>query len=139
LSIRYTILKPNERVGGWKYRLDETLHWTFTYRPEMATQLDMAVACGGFVHITPTSMTVLPGYRWDGATGALDTATMIAPSCVHDPLCQMIRAGWPIKGNRANWVAAADEFRLAMQQVGIRPWRVTWAYAAVRYANGWRF
>lgn len=42
-------------------------------------------------------LTILPGYRWDGATFAPDVAKLMRAVLLHDFLCQLVgRPDWPI-------------------------------------------
>jgi len=36
---------------------------------------------------------VRKGYTWDGASGAVDTKSILKASCIHDILCELINAG----------------------------------------------
>lgn len=74
-------------------------------------------------------LVVEKGYAWDGATGAVDSKSIIFASCIHDILCGFINSGLlPVFVQ-----ALADEqFRLIEQQ-GKMPWiRRMWTYLGVR-------
>jgi hypothetical protein len=38
-------------------------------------------------------MHVKYGYTWDGATWAIDSESLVKPSCIHDIFCELINAG----------------------------------------------
>jgi hypothetical protein len=48
----------------------------------------------GYIQLTRGgSLTIKAGYAWDGATGAVDTDTILPASLLHDALCQLCNAG----------------------------------------------
>lgn len=72
---------------------------------------------------------VKAGYRWDGATGAVDTADFMEASMYHDVLCEMINNGdIPSK----KWNDAAATMRDINKEQGMGLLRRMWTWAAVR-------
>ena len=79
----------------------------------------------------PHSLTVHPGYCWDGATCAPDFRRVMRATVIHDLLCQLDHChDWPHSRREADdhfyQVARADNFPLS----GLY-------YAAVRLAGMW--
>ncbi len=70
-----------------------------------------------------------PGFKWDGATGGIDSADFMESSMFHDAVCNMFDAGLlPM----SLWGAAADMMRDINKAEGM-PWvRRQWTWAGVR-------
>lgn len=67
-----------------KYELLKPAETQTKLRPKKAIKYK-----GGILH--PNGKLVLPtGWRWDGATGALDTDDILRASCFHDWFCDAI-------------------------------------------------
>lgn len=84
----------------------------------------------GFIRLTRGGkLTVRKGYAWDGATGAVDTKTILPGSLPHDALCQLINAGLlePFRRERAD--AFFQEINAAC---GMEPARRWWTWLGVR-------
>lgn len=118
--IRYT--------AGYKYQLEED------YRHP--TGIEPAQAGGNrFVQIDADGvLTVRHGYAWDGASGpAIDTATFMRGSLVHDALYQLIRLGvlGPVDRARADILLR----EIALDD-GMWPVRAWWVYHTVRIFGG---
>lgn len=74
-------------------------------------------------------MTVYSGYKWDGASGAVDTADFMEGSMYHDVLCEMINAG---KLPRTKWNDAAACMRDINKEEGMSWLRRWWTWRGVR-------
>ena len=73
-------------------------------------------------------LTLRRGFRWDGATGGLDTATIRRGSAVHDALCRMMAIGvLP----RSLWGKCGAIFRRINEEDGMCSVRAWWTYRAV--------
>jgi len=82
--------------------------------------------------ITSSAVWVYPKYCWDGASGpAIDTATFMDGSLLHDVLCQAIDDGRidPANQERADAIMRAVNIKNGMTRM--RAW-VTW-YAVRKY------
>lgn len=90
-SIRFRILDKSERGNSpYKYELSEVYtHKTFRKFPSV----DFISAGIPWIRIHDGVLTIKGRYRWDGATGATDTAEWLQASLVHDALYQIIREG----------------------------------------------
>lgn len=68
------------------------------------------------------TLTIMPGYAWDGASGGVDTKSVIRASLVHDSLYQFMRMGELHKDYRK----AADELLIRLMKADgawfIRRW-----------------
>jgi len=79
-------------------------------------------------------LVVYAGYAWDGASGpTFDTESSMAPSLVHDVLCQMMRLElieW------AKWHDIVSEFfHQHLRRCGMGAIRAWYWYRAVKWAN----
>jgi len=70
---------------------------------------------------------IADGYAWDGASGAIDTKSIMRASLVHDALYQMIREGLPIVRKEAD-----KEFYRIMREDGMWWIRAQYIYWTVR-------
>lgn len=119
--------------GG--YRLHTTQRYLTRVHPPEKVEIFSARKDGEVLaELLPDgTLTVYPGYWWDGATMAWDGGGMIAASLVHDPLYQMMRLQLLPRSYRK----LAD---LTMRDVLVRegaPWiRRWWVYWAVRIFAG---
>ena len=78
-------------------------------------------------------LTIKKGYSWNGATGDIDTDTIIRGSCVHDCLYQMLRERLLRKGLRKR----VDQVFIAICKEDGMCWlRQQWVYAGVRSFGG---
>ena len=114
--IRYT--------EGYRFQLEEDHAHPTGITPQHA---------GGnrFVRLNETGLlTISAGYAWDGASGpAINTASFMRASLVHDVLYQLIRLGVITLADRAR----ADELlRDIALQDGMWPVRAWWVFHAVR-------
>lgn len=119
--IRYKSIKKTDT--GYKYELLNTKIWTLNsakfIRYNIITE---------YFSLVRGTLTGNMGYRWDGATGAIDSATFMESSCLHDILTDAIDAGMlPM----SLWQAAANEMR-AINEKEQMPWiRRQWTWAGV--------
>jgi hypothetical protein len=86
------------------------------------------LAVNKWIYLTEEGkMTISDGYAWDGASGAIDTKSIMRASLVHDALYQMIREGLPIVRKEAD-----KEFYRIMRKDGMWWIRAQYIYWAVR-------
>ena len=72
--------------SGYKYQL------TKSYTVDIDIKPDKDIELGRWIRLTKTgSLYIADGYAWDGATGAIDTVTIMRASLVHDALYQLMR------------------------------------------------
>ena len=100
--------------------------------------IDTLVTChkagNDFVQISPSgNLRILDGYRWDGATCAIDTMSFMMPSAVHDALYQLIGLGVLSRDDR---VWADDELYRVCIADGMWRYRAFLWWVAVRAAGG---
>jgi len=82
-----------------------------------------------FGHLTPDGMlTLFAGFLWDGATGALDTLSMLRASAFHDWFCTNVANGILYPRFRR---LGDNIFKAIMIEDGAPMWRVAYAYFAV--------
>jgi len=74
-------------------------------------------------------LTVYAGYAWDGASGGIDTPSIMRGSLVHDVLCQMV--AHDLLPGELQWKIDCILHRLCLHDgmLGLRAWYV---YKAVR-------
>ena len=83
----------------WPYGLERPVHYrlrklggAFTFHRMVGPAIPLAR------YSVDGILTILPGYRWDGATFAPDIAKLMRAVLLHDFLCQICeRAEWPIR------------------------------------------
>jgi hypothetical protein len=92
---------------------------------------------------------VCEGYTWDGATGAIDTHSIIKASCVHDIFCELINARLlPVRFQKIADILLVEKMRCyweylreygtfwqRLKEYLLRPLvelRMRWIYRAVR-------
>lgn len=75
-------------------------------------------------------LTIKHGYAWDGATGAIDTNTIIRASLVHDALYQLMR---DCELDRSNKEIADKIFRTICKEDGMIWFRRWYIYHIVKY------
>ena len=73
-------------------------------------------------------LVVYEGYKWDGASGAIDSATFMEGSCIHDVLCDMMNNGTL---ERKMWIPAAKVMRETNKRERMPFLRRQWTYWAV--------
>lgn len=88
------------------------------------------VVCRPFAKLSGNGeLTVLKGYEWDGATGAIDTSDFIRPSMIHDIFCLFVEE----KVLPVEYRKKADKLlRKLCLEDGMSKIRAAWVYAAVR-------
>ena len=64
------------------------------------------------------SITLSPGYAWDGSTLASDTPACMRASALHDAWCQTMKAD-AYQNNYKNWRRGATEYRMVCIQDGM--------------------
>lgn len=109
-------------LHGYKYELIDPIR--------IKTELPMAVM-PAYVRLNGGSMTIRPGYAWDGPSGpAFDTKTFMRGSLVHDVYYQMMREGYI---SPKKWRKYADEeLRRVCIEDGMSKFRAWYAYRFVR-------
>jgi hypothetical protein len=115
--------------GDYKYILAETI----TYPTEIGSD----GASLRFCTIYPDGLlTILPGYAWDGASGAIDTKTIRRGSLVHDALYQLLRET-PFGFDGVYRRSVSDTLlREICLEDGMWGWRAAWVYRCVRLGGG---
>lgn len=114
--------------GGYKYQLQQPYYIQTPLRPEQFVS-------NGWVSLdTDGKMFFMPGYCWDGVTGAPDTPSGMAGSLMHDGGYQLIRDGLlplsvkaildefmaEIFRRDGMWALIAELFYLAVRKFGRR-------------------
>jgi len=117
------------RKGGAVYRTESA----FQVKTEIYPLSDIRTKTG--ILSPDGELLMLPGFEWDGPSGpAIDTASFMESSCVHDFLYGLI-------SNRLlgkQWRGEADKtFRQLSIMNGASKFRAYYAWAAVRLF-GWR-
>lgn len=109
---------------GWKYRLEAQYEDVIPLRPPESIKTDYVVLLhnGYFV--------IRKGFAWDGPSGpAIDTATFMRASMVHDSLYGLLRSGLL----PAMFKDQADVLlRVMCIEDGMNPIRAWWVYTAVK-------
>jgi len=78
---------------------------------------------------TSGRIVLLPGYKWDGATGALDTPDIMESSAFHDFICTEYENGHLTKAQRKQ----GDKlFKQMNKETDMPSARVKWTFQAVR-------
>ena len=120
--IRYKSIKKTET--GKKYELLETKVW-----PLGSEFVSYNIVTEYFSLIKGT-LTANLGYRWDGPTGAIDSADFMEGSCLHDILCDAMEAGMLPK---KLWKHAANEMRIINKREGMGKFRRQYTWFFVRF------
>lgn len=113
---------------GYNYQLAETYRTQTTLRPSKKIETEfITLDVDGVLEIRA-------GYAWDGATGAIDTNTIMRGSLVHDALYQLIRLGYLEKSDRS--IADRELNRICLED-GMWKIRAKYVYDAVKdFADG---
>lgn len=115
----------------WLYGLERPVHYRLRKLPAAFTF--HRVACPAIIlarYSINGIMTILPGYRWDGATFAPDVAKLMRAVLLHDFLCQLCeRPEWPIKRFEADRYFHTEAKKEA-------PFLATIYYAGIRIGGG---
>jgi len=107
--------------NGYAYILTEDI--------KITVEADDLIAHDEFTDYVRGSISVLTGFKWDGATCAIDTPDFMRGSCIHDALYTLIQQG----KLPASFRAKADKilFNLCRED-GMTLFRASYVYAAVR-------
>ncbi len=108
---------------GYKYQLVEDI------RHSLPAIFKPFVAATDYVMLSEGLLTIRKGYAWNGATGALDTATFMKPSLIHDALYKLIRTGHLPEMLR---IEADKELKDLCLKSGMTKMRATYVYWFVR-------
>jgi len=120
--IRYKSIKKTET--GKKYELLESKVWPLGRKFQ---QFDVKTE---FFALIKGSLHGHKGYRWDGPSGAIDSADFMEGSCLHDCLCEMMEAGLLPK---KLWKHAANEMRIINKREGMGQFRRQYTWFMVRF------
>lgn len=74
-------------------------------------------------------ITLLPGFWWDGTTGAIDTPDIMRASAFHDFICREYNKGKLTKYQRK---LGDKMFKSVLKQSGMSKFRIKYIYQAVR-------
>jgi len=108
---------------GYKYTLSSPFVLQTEIKPTVDIDTDfVALSADGLLRIRP-------GYAWDGASGAIDTADFMRGSLVHDALYQLMRGDYL---DRFLWRDAADKLlRQLCLEDGMPHFRAEYVYQGV--------
>ena len=113
-----------DNLKDYKYRVIKTftLNTGFTLDKPIRTN---------FSHIDEAgNLTIESGFCWDGASGAVDTDSIMRGSCAHDALCNWMDQGLL---DRDKYWKPADELLVRLsEQDGMRDIRQSAVYLAVK-------
>jgi len=113
-----------EEIGFRKYRLLTKLVVDTGISPPDGKEVRTKF---GFLSVTGI-LTLYPGYQWDGATGAIDTISILRASALHDWFClHVITRKLPPEYRRKG----DDLFYLVCIEDGMPKIRADYAHAAV--------
>ena len=104
--------KYKEVSGDWPYRITDRYDYEWKTKPkwELEARTYSIMANGKAVaSLANNSVTLLPGYAWDGSTGVPDTKECMRASALHDVWCQAMRATAYLN-DYENWRRAAKEY-----------------------------
>lgn len=108
--------------SGYKFKLIGGTQAQTSLRPVKG------LAVNNWVYLNEDGLvTINDGYAWDGASGAIDTKSIMRASLVHDALYQMIREGLPIVRKEAD-----KELYRICRESGMWWIRAQYIYWAVR-------
>tara|TARA_R110002020_G_scaffold46027_3_gene131238 strand:+ start:19 stop:411 length:393 start_codon:yes stop_codon:yes gene_type:complete len=92
MKIQFIKLKKQK----YKYKLIKT----FFLKNDNSSLLNKKTINLDYISINKSCITIKSGYEWDGASGAIDTKTVMIPSLIHDALYQCLEIGFINKKNR---------------------------------------
>lgn len=112
---------------GYKYWLRSG------FKMETNIKIDEPIISEFFALESDGTLSIFPGYAWDGSTKVADTKSTQIASVVHDALCQMVQEGmldkkWKEEINRIYYnlskKGGMSRFRAALRFLGIEifPW-----------------
>jgi len=112
-----------DEIKGMKYRVTRTFSMSTGIIP-------VKTISSAFCSLDEDGKIIIrKGFCWDGATGAIDTPSIMHGSCVHDVFCNWFNEGLITKENRKQ----ADQlFKTINKQEHMPKIRVKWVYQAVR-------
>lgn len=115
MTIRYTT--------GYKYQLSSSVIY------KTGIQIDKRISNDFLIMDTDGTLLIETGYAWDGASGGVDTKSVMRGSLIHDALCQLINEGLLPKSKQvtADWIL--KQVCLEDGMSSIRAW---WVHRAVR-------
>ena len=117
---------------GFKQNYKFVLTEDFSVQTKLTPSVEGVVP--SFIVLSKDGMlNISRGYAWDGATGAIDSKSIIRGSLVHDALYQLIREGHLDKSFRKQ---ADETLRDLCIEDGMSKFRATYVYAAVRFFGG---
>lgn len=118
-------------LENWKYRVLKT------FTMDVGFILDKPIVTD-FSRIDEAgALTIEKGFCWDGASGAIDTDTIMLASCVHDVFCN-----WMVKGllpYNPYWDKADALLRKIATDEGMSKFRANLVYQAVKYHGRLRY
>ena len=121
---------------GYKYRTDETVVYDISGWGLVPSK---EINCGLLTLTAYGYLVIHRGYSWDGASGAIDTDTILFPSLVHDALYELLRGGLGehVSGKfPADVREACDKiFRSLCLERKMTAFRAGYVYDAVRVAG----
>ena len=124
MTVEYSSLR------GFKYRVLEE----FSVQTEIKPEKDII---SDFSSLDTTGkLTIQKGFCWDGATGAIDTDTIMRGSCVHDALTCFFSKGLLTLEQRKQ---ADLLFKQIIIDDGASEWRAGYLYGAIKTYVGLRY
>lgn len=113
--IRYT--------SGYKYQLLSAVVYKTPYKLEQRVSNDFLIMD------EDGTLLIEAGYAWDGASGGVDTKSIMRASLIHDALCQLINEGLLPKSTQvtADWV-----LKQVCLEDGMSSARAWWVHRSVR-------
>lgn len=112
-----------ESLKDWKYRILKTFSIQTSIIPDKTVQTRFAtLTVKGRLYIKK-------GFCWDGASGAIDTDTIMKPSCLHDWGCAAYLDGLITNEMRCQF---DDLFHDLCIKSGMSRFRAELAYKAVK-------
>ena len=94
----------------------------------VSVDIDVVAEIAGYITLSNRQLTIHPGYAWDGASGAIDTQTIMRAALVHDALYQLMRED-RLGSEYFHW--ANRVFRRLMLEDGVCKFRAWYVYMAV--------
>lgn len=99
-----------KRIGDSCFQLQEDYEVMTSVRPPEIVKLDP------FIQLEPSGLLTLRcWYTWDGATGGIDTPSLLRSSCGHDGLCELMASGKLQPWEEIRLLADQDLYRWAKE------------------------
>jgi len=127
-----TVLKYRE-LKHYKFQVMEFFEMELNQKFPDVTLIHNIPSELPFVRIENNVIKIRKWYAWDGASGAINTATFIRGSLVHDALYQLIREGCLDPKYRFEADNEMRSINIASGMSGLRAW---YTYQAVRLFGG---